>query len=113
MTSRSALKHFVSLCAWCVIGLCSRTYAASETGNIEPGWYIYEGGVVFFTLPGTQVSRTCSIPEPWAIDTNTASGKLQFAAFIAAYAQKQWLEIYSDGTCVHGNTEKVVQLHVN
>lgn len=86
--------------------------AGTEGGTIQPQWFLYGDGVLFFELSGTHQSSPCSITERWAIDTNTPLGKTQLAVFMTAYAMNRALSLVGTAACVHNNTELVYRLTV-
>ncbi len=87
--------------------------AIQEKGTVDPGWLVYSDGYVFFYLSGTKDGpTTCTTQgsgtaERWAFDTTTPVGKSQFSAFLSAVLSAKRLEVVSNGTCVHDNTDNV------
>jgi hypothetical protein len=91
--------------------------AGQGSGKIAPGWYNYPGGIIFFTLegPNGHLNSPCTIiPLRWAIDTTTADGKIAFTQLMLAFTQDRVVSIEGlDGaSCIHGNTEQAVFIHV-
>ncbi len=88
--------------------------SGDERGTIEPGWYVYADGHVFFYLsPNKKENPSCDgIPDRWGFDTTTPAGKAQFAVFLLAYTSAKEIRVRGDGGCVHGNTDMANELYV-
>ena len=88
--------------------------SGDERGTIEPGWYVYADGNVFFYLkPNKKENPSCDgIPDRWGFDTTTPVGKVQFSAFLLAYTSGREIRVRGDGGCIHGNTDMANELYV-
>lgn len=87
-------------------------YAGDESGDIVADWHIYGDAHSFFDLTGTHNNSPCLFPERWALDTTTTAGRAQYAAFLTAVTTGKTVQIGGDGTCAHGNTERVFTIRV-
>lgn len=108
-TSKKLLKAIL------FTGLTTMATASTETATINPDWFIYNDGHLFFYLAGSHSGSPCSITERWAIDTTTTAGKAQYSAFLMAYTTGKKVKLVGTSNaaeCVHGNTEPVNEFHV-
>ena len=89
--------------------------SSSAPAEVSRVYYTSTGAVVFHTSIVRIDVPSCAASQPtrWAIDPNTAVGKIQLAGLLTAHATGKKVEVGGTNTCnIWGDTESVNYLLV-
>jgi hypothetical protein len=78
------------------------SFAGTQTGTVENLYLRASDGLVYFFLKGSvkSASPACALVGYWMIkDENSAAGKRQYAALLAAQASGRTISITGANTC--------------